>query len=211
MSRVHGCPSSRLACAAGPVSHAGVLGACSSFPGDSDRKESISNMGDPGWISGSGRSPGGGRDNPLQCSCLENPTDGGAWRATVHGVTKSRTRLSGSLTRTLCSPWTPGGGFAGRPNPSSSWLWVASGRQLWGDSGPSSDRTAFRQESTPQAVTSEVRGLAELQRRRDSATLEPRACPPSERPLSSRGWGGGLRGKPAFPGLCGPEVSPESE
>ena len=32
--------------------------------------------------------------NPLQCSCLENPRDGGAWWAAVHGVTKSRTRLS---------------------------------------------------------------------------------------------------------------------
>ena len=36
----------------------------------------------------------GGNGNPLQYSCLENPMDGGAWRATVHGVAKSRTRLS---------------------------------------------------------------------------------------------------------------------
>ena len=36
----------------------------------------------------SGRSPGGGHGNPLQCSCLENPTDRGAWWATVHGVAK---------------------------------------------------------------------------------------------------------------------------
>ena len=34
-------------------------------------------------------SPGGGRGNPLQYSCLENPMDGGAWQATVHGVTGS--------------------------------------------------------------------------------------------------------------------------
>ena len=101
MSRVQGCPISCLTCAAGPVSHAGVLVACSSFPGDSFSKESISNAGDPGWISGSGRSPGGGHDNPLQCSCLENPTDGGAWRATVHGVTKSRTRLRDSHSYAL--------------------------------------------------------------------------------------------------------------
>ena len=40
-------------------------------------------------ISGSGRSPGVGNDNPLQYSCLENPKDRGAWRATVHGVAKS--------------------------------------------------------------------------------------------------------------------------
>ena len=45
---------------------------------------------DMGSIPGSGRSPGGGDGNPLQCSCLENPMDGGAWRATVHGVTKSQ-------------------------------------------------------------------------------------------------------------------------
>ena len=55
---------------------------------------SASNVGDLGSIPGSGRSPGEGNDNPLQYSCLENPTDGGAWWATVHGVTKSRTRLS---------------------------------------------------------------------------------------------------------------------
>ena len=42
----------------------------------------------------SGRSPGGGNAYPLQYSCLENPMDRGAWRATVPIVTKSRTRLS---------------------------------------------------------------------------------------------------------------------
>ena len=40
--------------------------------------------------------------NPLQCSCLENPMDGGAWRATVHAVAKSRTRLS-DLTFLACN------------------------------------------------------------------------------------------------------------
>ena len=43
---------------------------------------------------GLGRSPGEGHGNPLQCSCLENPMDRGAWRATVHGVAKTRTQLS---------------------------------------------------------------------------------------------------------------------
>ena len=38
--------------------------------------------------------PGKGNGNPLQCSCLENPMDSGAWWAAVHGVAKSRTRLS---------------------------------------------------------------------------------------------------------------------
>ena len=48
---------------------------------------------DMGSIPGSGRSPGGGHDNPLQYSCLENPMDRGAWWATIHGVTKSQTLL----------------------------------------------------------------------------------------------------------------------
>ena len=52
------------------------------------------NVGDPGSIPGSGRSPGEGNGNPLQDSCLENPMDRGAWWATVHGVAKSRTQLS---------------------------------------------------------------------------------------------------------------------
>ena len=49
---------------------------------------------DLGSILGSGRSPEGGNVNLLQDSCLENPMDRGAWRATVHGITKSQTRLS---------------------------------------------------------------------------------------------------------------------
>jgi len=51
-------------------------------------------VGDLGSIPGSGRSLGEGNGNPLQYSCLENPMDGGAWRATVHGVAKSWTQLS---------------------------------------------------------------------------------------------------------------------
>ena len=64
------------------------------FPGGSEVKASACNAGDLGSIPGSGRSPGEGNGNPLQYSCLENPMDGGAWWATVHGVAKSRTRLS---------------------------------------------------------------------------------------------------------------------
>ena len=45
-------------------------------------------------IPGSGRSPGGGHDNPFQYSCLENPKDRGAWWATVQGIAKSRAGLS---------------------------------------------------------------------------------------------------------------------
>ena len=51
------------------------------------------NTRDMGLIPGWGRSPGGGHGNPLQYSCLENPMDRGAWRATVHRVTKSQTWL----------------------------------------------------------------------------------------------------------------------
>ena len=64
------------------------------LPDGSDGKASVSNAGDPGLNPGSGRSPGEGNCNPLQYSCLENPMDRGAWWATVHGVAKSRTRLS---------------------------------------------------------------------------------------------------------------------
>ena len=58
-------------------------------------KESSCKVGDPGdasWIPGLGRSPGGGHDNPLQCSHLENPMDRGDWQVTVHRVAKSQTR-----------------------------------------------------------------------------------------------------------------------
>ena len=64
------------------------------FSGGSDSKASACNEGDLGLIPGSGRSPGKENGNPLQYSCLENSMDGGAWWATVHGVAKSRTRLS---------------------------------------------------------------------------------------------------------------------
>ena len=61
---------------------------------NSDDKESVCNTGDPGSISVLGRSPGEGNGNPLQYSCLENPIDRGAWRATVHEVIINQTRLS---------------------------------------------------------------------------------------------------------------------
>ena len=56
------------------------------FPHSSVGKESACSAGDPGSIPGSGRSTGEGNGKPLQYSCLENPTDRGAWRATVYGV-----------------------------------------------------------------------------------------------------------------------------
>ena len=58
------------------------------FPGGSDGKESACNARDLASIPGLGRSPGEGNGYPLQYSCLDNPMDRGAWRLTVHRVTK---------------------------------------------------------------------------------------------------------------------------
>ena len=55
------------------------------FPGGTSGKEPV------GSTPGLGKSPGEGHGNSLQYSCLENPMDRGAWRATVHGVAKSQT------------------------------------------------------------------------------------------------------------------------
>ena len=68
------------------------------FPGGSDGKGSVYNAGDTCSIPESGRSSGEGNGNPLQYYSLENPMDRGAWQATVHGVTKSRTQLSNFTT-----------------------------------------------------------------------------------------------------------------
>ena len=54
-------------------------------------KNLSANVEEAGSISGSGISLGGGNGNSLQCSCLENPMDRGAWRVTVHGVAESQT------------------------------------------------------------------------------------------------------------------------
>ena len=56
-------------------------------------KDSTCNAGDLYSVPGLGRSPGAGHGNPLQYSCLENPLDRGAWRATGHRASKSQTRL----------------------------------------------------------------------------------------------------------------------
>ena len=64
------------------------------FLGGSVVKNLPANVGDTGWILGSGRSPGKGHGNPLQYSCLQNPMDRDDWWATVQGVTKSLIQLS---------------------------------------------------------------------------------------------------------------------
>ena len=63
------------------------------LPCSSDSEESTCNVGDLGLIPELGRSPGERNGNPLQYSCIENPTDRGAWWTTVHGVVKSQTWL----------------------------------------------------------------------------------------------------------------------
>ena len=63
------------------------------FPGGLVVKNPPANAGNAGLIPGSGRPPGDGNGNPLPYSCLENPMDRGAWRATVLGVAKGQTRL----------------------------------------------------------------------------------------------------------------------
>ena len=63
--------------------------------------ESACSVGDLGLIPGSRIFSGEGNGNPLQYSFLENPMDGGAWQATVHGVTNSWTRLSDFTFRFL--------------------------------------------------------------------------------------------------------------
>ena len=59
------------------------------FPGGTVVKNPPADAGDADSIPRSGRSPSVGNGNPLQCSCLENSMERGAWWATVHGVTKS--------------------------------------------------------------------------------------------------------------------------
>ena len=73
------------------------------FPHSSVSKESAYKAGDPGSIPGLGRSPEEGNGNPLQCSCLENAMDRGAWLATAPGVARVRHHLA-------ATPLPPGWG-----------------------------------------------------------------------------------------------------
>ena len=74
------------------------------FLDGSDGKESACNAEDLGLIPGLGGCPGEGNGNPLQCSCLGNPTDRGAWWAIVHRVAESDTTLHACTIRKLSLP-----------------------------------------------------------------------------------------------------------
>ena len=114
------------------------------FPGGSDDREYACNAGELGLIPGLGRSPGEGNAYPLQYSCLDNPMDRGAWRATLHRVTESRTRLSdftftffhfGRKLRSILRAGTPMG-TAGRGTLPCCCVWVEPpqrfpGQVLW--------------------------------------------------------------------------------
>ena len=76
------------------------------FPGGSVVKNPPANVGDAGSIPGAGRFLRVGNGNPLQYSCLRNPTDKGTWQATVHGVAKGRTHWATEHTWVShCSIW----------------------------------------------------------------------------------------------------------
>ena len=100
------------------------------FPGGSDGKESACYSGDLGSIPGSGRSPSEENGNPLQCSCLENPLNRGAWWATVHEVTKRWTWLTLSFIYIMLDLIQP-------LHPLSGWMKEEGGTQrmrmtFWG-------------------------------------------------------------------------------
>ena len=71
-----------------------ILNCKATFPDGSDGKDSACSAGDLSSTLGSGRPPGEGNGYPFHYSCIENSMDPGAWRATIHGVTKSQIRLS---------------------------------------------------------------------------------------------------------------------
>jgi len=78
------------------------------FPRGSVVKKSAFSAGDVGWITGSERFPGGEHDNPLQCSCLDNLMDRGAWWDPVHRVPElDTTEATGPVNRSKKGPlWT---------------------------------------------------------------------------------------------------------
>ena len=93
-------------------------------PGSSGSKESAYSAGDLSSVPGLGRSLGGGHGYPLQYSCLENPTDRGAWWATVHGLATSQTQLH--LNLTAPTPAFHRAGFFCRYRKNAFFLWINS-------------------------------------------------------------------------------------
>ena len=89
-------------------------------------KESVCNAGVMGSVHGTGRFPGEGNGNPLQCSCLENPMDRGAGQATVHGVPKESDTTEWINNRSTPNSLT----IPPPPVPNSTWytlsLWLTS-------------------------------------------------------------------------------------
>ena len=108
--------------------------------------------GDAGSTPGSARSPGGGHGNPLQCSCLENPTDRGAWQATLYGVTKSQTRLK-QLS------------FQGSAETPGKRMWARNTRCP----GPCSKQATPRDSSPKEAGVQEARAQSHPKEKRDGA------------------------------------------
>ena len=134
-----------------------------SFPGGSVVKILLANARDAGLIPGSGRSLGGGLSNPLQYSCLENPMDWGAWKATVDGVTKSQTRQG-------FPPW-----FLSLP------FFVFSLKHLWELSREwvlcpcmALGYTGWAMEGPPGIPWVTLKNIWEAKRRRKSITLFPK-------------------------------------
>ena len=90
------------------------------------------------WVPslGRGRSPAGGHGNPLQCSCLENPMDRGAWWPILHGVAEGRTRLSDLIATICCSrvscsgPQRPKGDYGSGPPHIKRYFHLANFLQL---------------------------------------------------------------------------------
>ena len=81
---MYGPPGVQIHCRPSP----GCAGQCQEQIRKMDQASPPANAGDMGSIPGSGRSPGEGNGNPLQCSWLGNPMDRGAWQAAVHGVAR---------------------------------------------------------------------------------------------------------------------------
>ena len=71
---------------------------------------------------------GEGNGNPLQCSCLENPRDGGAWWAAVYGVAQSRTRLKRLSSSSRVRWWGASAGMRSAPHPAPA---PPAGPQFW--------------------------------------------------------------------------------